>query len=167
MKLYDSFANINNTSKGYQDKNSIKNSARVHHKRKKLDSESFLNISRRNNKDDTVLSNSIILSVISNFIDNKSDNKKVRKKSKDNLNSQRKNSINKKRISRTNKSTKALKNDYHNINNISINNINNSITKNSNCPSIENISNEDLLKKKVYKKISLGERNAKEILEKK
>ena len=165
MKLYDSFVNINNTSKSHLDKNSIKNSARVHHKKKKLDSESFLNISRRNNKDDTLLSNSIILTVISNFLDTKSDNKKAKKKSKDNLNSQRKNSTDKKGIQKINKSTKTLLNDYHNINNISINNMNNSITKNSNCPSIEYNSKKDLLKKKVYKKRSLEERSAKEILE--
>ena len=38
-----------------------------------------MNISKKNNKDDTILSNSIILSVISNFLDIKNEDKKSRK----------------------------------------------------------------------------------------
>ena len=167
MKLYDSFLNKNNSLKNQQDKNSKRNSSRVHHKKKKLDTESFLNISRKNNRDETVLSNSIILSVISNFIDNKSDNKIIRKP-KDKMKTQRKESGNLKKVSGITKSSKTLLNDNnnnisHNISNI---NINNSILKNNNSILLAN-ENKIQMKKKVIKKKSLEVRTAKEILEKK
>ena len=165
MKLNDSFINNDNPSKNHKERNSLKNSTRYHHKKKKIDSESILNISRKNNIDETVLSNSIILTVISNFLDNKSDNRKKKSKDKDNLNSQRKDSSNIKKMSKVTKSTKTLINDNNN-NSILINNTNTSFLKNSVLPASEYNQTKSPIKKIVLKKRSLEIRTAKDLLEK-
>ena len=114
MKYYDSYININGSSKNNQDKNLMKNSL-LDINQKKFDSQSFLNLSR-NNHDDTVASNSIILSVISNILDIKKEdkNKKKVRKSKDKYNSQIKNSSIIKKALKMNKSSTTLRNNDNN-----------------------------------------------------
>ena len=130
MNLNDSYLNIFRNSK----KSSIKNSAREHRYLK--DAESYLNISKKNNKDDTILSNSIILSVISNFLDIKNEDKKSRKIS-DISKSQIKNTILKKPITKID-STKSMQKSNNNrlnvttnLNNSHFNESKNSTMKNS------------------------------------
>ena len=147
------------TSRKNLDKRSSRKYSSREYKQKKIDSKSLLNLSRKN-KDETALSNSIILSIMSSFLDIKIDDKST-KKNKDICHSQIKNSFIKK--TKITKSSKTVIKDYNNImNNINNTNINNSINsiKNKSKNSIKKFKNHlSLDPSKEKKKIEIKNRN--------
>ena len=159
MNLNDSsIIGIQNSRKNLNKRSFIKYSSREY-KQKKIDSKSLLNLSRKN-KDETALSNSIILSIMSSFLDIKIDDKST-KKNKDTCHSQIKSSFIKK--TKFKRSSKTVIKD--NINN----NIMNNININNSTKSIKNISKNSIKKLKNHyfsldpsnekKKIEIKNRN--------
>ena len=130
MRHYDS--SNNKSSKIYKDKNIIKFSSRDN-EQEEFESRSIMELSRKNQDNNTVLSNSIILSVISNFIDiNKDIHNTNIQKLRDQTNNQllKLSLIN--NISDANKSSKSLQKllNYHKRHRI-INKVKSKINKTS------------------------------------
>ena len=142
MNLYDSFLNNNN------------NNNKSLQYPKKRESESILNLSKKN-QDETVLSNSIILTVISNFLDlNNIDNtKKISKKKLDTHQTQRKKSS----LTKSNIRTKEISKTVYRENKDKINiQINKSVLSNQNRKINKKISS-----KKLNNRLSLEYNNKK------
>ena len=158
MKRYDSYINNNRSTKISKEK-IINNFSSRDNKNKCFESRSIRDLPR-NNQDikDTALSNSIILSVISNILDNNKDEKNNAcfKKLKGKTSSKIKNLSLIKNISEgySSRSLKKFNNKHH------ISNINNN-SLNSHSPSLKS------MKRNIIVQKSLELKNTKELIEKK